>query len=87
VNYLSTRGGMAPARFSDVLLGGLSPDGGLVMPEHYPQVDGATLERWRGLSYAELAFEVLSLYATDIEPAVLRELTASAYSAQVFGSE
>ena len=87
MNYLSTRGGMAPARFSEVLLGGLSPDGGLVVPERYPQVDGTTLARWRELSYAELAFEILSLYATDIEPAVLAELTASAYNAQVFGSE
>jgi len=87
VNYLSTRGGMAPARFSEVLLGGLAPDGGLVVPERYPRVDAATLARWRDLPYAELAFEVLSLYATDIEPSVLRELTAAAYNAQVFGSE
>lgn len=87
MNYLSTRGGLAPARFSEVLLGGLAPDGGLVVPEQYPRVDAATLGRWRGLSYAELAFEVLSLYATDIEPAVLRQLTASAYNAQVFGTD
>ncbi len=87
MNYLSTRGGMAPARFSEVLLGGLAPDGGLVVPERYPRVDAATLARWRDLPYAELAFEVLSLYATDIEPSVLRELTAAAYNAQVFGSE
>ena len=78
---------MAPAGFSEVLLGGLAPDGGLVVPEHYPRIDLATLARWRGLSYAELAFEILSLYATDIEPSVLRELTASAYNAEVFGTE
>ena len=87
MNYLSTRGGMASARFSEVLLGGLAPDGGLVVPERYPRIDAATLARWRGLSYAELAFEVLRLYATDIDEAVLRSLTASAYSADVFGSD
>ena len=32
--YLSTRGGMPPQRFTDILLGGLAPDGGLVVPEH-----------------------------------------------------
>ncbi|MFM7569651.1 MAG: hypothetical protein ACKO8O_13275, partial [Betaproteobacteria bacterium] len=37
MNYLSTRGGLAPARFSEVLLGGLAPDGGLVVPEQYPR--------------------------------------------------
>ena len=78
---------MSPAGFSEVLLGGLAPDGGLVVPERYPRVDAATLARWREVSYAELAFEILSLYATDIEPSVLRELTASAYNARVFGSD
>ena len=37
--YLSTRGGMPPQRFTDILLGGLAPDGGLVVPDHYPAID------------------------------------------------
>ncbi|MFT3804630.1 MAG: threonine synthase [Burkholderiaceae bacterium] len=81
--YVSTRGGMAPAPFRDILLGGLAPDGGLVMPEQYPRAD---LAAWRGLSYPALAFEVLSRFATDIPAADLRELVERTYRADVFGS-
>ena len=57
MQYTSTRGGMQPQSFCDILLEGLAPDGGLYLPTSYPQVDGATLARWRGLSYADLAVE------------------------------
>ncbi|MBX3636832.1 MAG: threonine synthase [Rubrivivax sp.] len=86
MKYLSTRGDPARPGFSDILLEGLAPDGGLYLPEAYPQVDAATLARWRGLSYAELAFEVLSLYIADIPPADLKRLTAETYNEATFGS-
>lgn len=91
MKYISTRAcGLAgpdtPRSFSDILLEGLAPDGGLYLPTHYPQVTGATLARWRGFSYAELAFEVLSLYIDDIPANDLRRLTHATYTAQVFGS-
>ena len=54
MHYLSTRGHPAASSFSDILLGGLAPDGGLYLPSHYPQVTGEELSRWRNLSYAEL---------------------------------
>ncbi len=38
MKYISTRGGMAPQFFSDILLEGLAPDGGLTVPETIPQV-------------------------------------------------
>src|SRR6185437_1650667 len=53
----------------------------------YPQVDASTLARWRGLSYAELAFEILSLYIDDIPAPELRALIAKTYDASVFGSD
>ena len=43
--YLSTRGHPDRKHFCDILLEGLAPDGGLYLPEHYPQVDGAMLTR------------------------------------------
>ena len=86
MKYLSTRGDQTPRSFSEILLEGLAPDGGLYLPEHYPKVDDATLARWRGLSYAELAFEILSLYIDDIPAADLQALAAKTYTAQVFGS-
>jgi threonine synthase len=86
MRYLSTRGGMNPSAFSEILLGGLAPDGGLVVPEAYPQVPPQTLTRWRNLSYPELAFEILSLYATDIPAQDLRRLVFAAYTEDTFGS-
>ena len=74
MDYVSTRGHAARPHFCDILLEGLAPDGGLYLPSSYPRVDDATLTRWRTLSYAELAFEVLSLYVDDIPPADLRAL-------------
>jgi threonine synthase len=85
--YLSTRGDTTPRKFCDILLEGLAPDGGLYLPERYPQVDTATLARWRNLPYHELAFEVLSLYIDDIPAADLKALCAKTYTADVFGTE
>ena len=90
MNYRSTRGAplqVADAGFCDVLLGGLAPDGGLVMPDHYPRIDAETLERWRELDYASLAFEVMSRFVTDMPADELRDLLGRAYTAEVFGSE
>ena len=84
--YLSTRGHPDRKRFCEILLEGLAPDGGLYLPERYPQVDAATLARWRNLPYADLAFEILSLYIDDIPTADLRALCRKTYTAEVFGT-
>ena len=86
MKYLSTRGDQTPRSFSEILLEGLAPDGGLYLPAHYPKLDDATLSRWRTLSYAELAYEILSLYIDDIPAADLKALAAKTYTAEVFGS-
>ncbi|HZF80720.1 MAG TPA: threonine synthase [Rubrivivax sp.] len=86
MRYISTRGDATQRSFCEILLEGLAPDGGLYMPVGYPQVDGATLQRWRGLSYAELAFEILSLYIDDIPAEDLRRLCHATYTAQTFGT-
>ncbi|MGX1793122.1 threonine synthase [Microbacterium sp. NPDC055312] len=80
MRYISTRGGMQPQPFSETLLEGLAPDGGLAVPEQLPQVDAETLERWRALTYPQLATEVLSLFATDIPREDLARMTAAAYA-------
>ncbi len=86
MNYLSTRGHPDRRRFCEILLEGLAPDGGLYLPESYPQVDDTTLTRWRGLPYADLAFEVLSLYIDDIPVDDLRALCRKTYTEAVFGT-
>jgi threonine synthase len=84
MQYVSTRG-QAPAQsFSQILLGGLAPDGGLYLPVEYPKVSGAELDAWRKLSYADLAFEVLKKFATDIPEADLKSLAHKTYTAEVY---
>jgi threonine synthase len=85
--YLSTRGHPDRKHFCEILLEGLAPDGGLYLPERYPQVDAATLARWRGLPYADLAFEILSLYIDDIPAADLRAICRKTYTEEVFGTK
>lgn len=86
MKYLSTRGDQAERHFCDILLEGLAPDGGLYLPTAYPRVDAATLARWRGLSYADLAFEILSLYIDDIPAADLKAIVHRTYTEAVFGT-
>jgi threonine synthase len=80
VNYISTRGGGEPLSFGEVLLEGLAQDGGLAVPAEMPRVDGRTLERWRALTYPQLATEVLGLFAADIPREDLARMTAAAYA-------
>jgi threonine synthase len=84
MQYVSTRGDAAKPSFSEILLGGLAPDGGLYLPIAYPQVSHAELDNWRSFSYAGLAFEILKKFATDIPDADLRRLTSQTYSSAVY---
>lgn len=86
MRYQSTRGAATGQKFSDVLLEGLAPDGGLAIPEAYPRLTPADLQRWRSLSYPELAFEVLRLFADDLPADDLRAMVERAYTAELFGS-
>ena len=86
MKYISTRGATDRKTFGEVLLMGLAPDGGLMLPEHYPQIDRATLDKWRGLAYADLAFEIMRLFATDIPEGNLRAIINRTYTAEAFGN-
>jgi len=79
MRYVSTRGGAEPRRFSEILLDGLAPDGGLYVPEKIPQVHVPSL---RGLSYPELAFRILSEFIDDLPE--LRSLVFAAYKGEAF---
>lgn len=89
MHYVSTRAAppaelQVPQQFSDILLSGLAPDGGLYLPAKYPQVSGAELDAWRKLPYADLAYEILRKFAADIPDADLKALTAKTYTADVY---
>jgi threonine synthase len=87
MRYLSTRGGMPPRTFTEILLTGLAPDGGLTVPETYPKIGPAELESWRPLDYPTLAFEILSRFMDDIPAEDLRALITRTYTSTTFGSE
>ena len=84
MNYISTRGNSPAKQFTDILLGGLAPDGGLYLPEQYPQVTRDELDAWRKLSYADLAYSVLSKFATDIPAVDLKAIISKTYTANVY---
>ncbi|MGI4814058.1 MAG: threonine synthase [Janthinobacterium lividum] len=90
MNYVSTRGaGVGDGRrygFSDILLAGLAPDGGLFLPARYPRLGADDFERLSRLDYATLAFEIVSLFCDDIAPEVLRDIVSRTYRADVFGN-
>ena len=90
MRYLSTRGHADRKQFCEILLEGLAPDGGLYLPENYPQIDASALTRlravWKSQGYADLAFEILSLYIDDIPVSDLQALCRKTYTAKVFGS-
>jgi len=80
VQYVSTRGRATARRFTEILLEGMAPDGGLYVPAEIPQVKISDL---RKLSYPELAFEILSRFMDDV--ADLRRIVFDTYTEKVFG--
>ena len=84
MRYVSTRGVGEPKPFTDIVLEGLAPDGGLYVPESMPRAD---LAAWRGLSYPELAFEVLSRFVDDIPREEFRNIVFKTYTSSIFGSD
>ena len=84
MNYISTRGSAPAKSFTEILLAGLAPDGGLYLPAEYPLVTRAELDHWRGLAYPDLAFAILSKLATDIPAADLEALVRKTYRADVY---
>ena len=89
MRYISTRGSADHARsFSDILLEGLAPDGGLYLPESYPVLTAGDLEELRGVleneGYAALAARVLALFIDDIPVEDLSAITARAYRTPAF---
>jgi threonine synthase len=80
MNYISTRGSIEPIGFKDAVMMGLATDGGLILPESIPQIDSDTLAAWAKLPYRDLAFNIISLFATDIPKEELKGLINRSYS-------
>jgi len=79
MRYLSTRGEAQPVSFTEAVAKGLAPDGGLYLPEEFPDLS-PYIESWSNLSYSELCFEFFKHFATDLDDDDLKQAVDSAYS-------
>ena len=84
MKYISTRGQSPALSFCEILLGGLAPDGGLYLPEYYPQFNDADLSAMRVMNYRGLAFAILSRLIDDIPAVDLKAIIDKTYRANVY---
>ena len=81
IYYSSTRGGERGATASQAILKGLADDGGLFMPDKIPALD-ISPAKMVGMTYREIAYEVMKLYLTDFTEDELKSCIASAYDSK-----
>src|SRR5688572_13852563 len=82
MRYVSTRGQAPPVGFSDAVLQGLAPDGGLYVPEAWPGFSGEEIAAFAGRPYAEVAARVIGAFADDeIAHDAIGQMCAEAYAA------
>ena len=86
MKYVSTRGHAANQTFTDILLEGLAPDGGLAVPEQWPRITRPKLDAMRDLAYPQLAFEILRFFADDFPGGALKAISEKTYTKEVFGT-
>lgn len=81
VIYRSTRSNSAPVTASQAILKGLSDDGGLFVPDHIPTLD-KSLKELAGMTYQQVAYEVMKLFLTDFTEEELKNCINSAYDSK-----
>jgi len=82
LRYLSTRGEAPAVSFTDALLIGLARDGGLYLPETWPQLSAREIAGFKGKSYADVAVEVIKPFVGGtISDADLTRMAREAYAA------
>ena len=75
MRYLSTRGG-EPVSAAEAIVRGISPSGGLYVPESYPEVPPSLKGE---VNYGDTALRVMRAYLPETDEAQLRQMIASAY--------
>lgn len=85
MKYISTRGKSKKLNFSEVLLSGLAPDGGLYLPEKYPLLTKDDLNLMRSMTYSDLAFFIFSKFIDDIPSSDLKKIVEKTYTKEVYG--
>ena len=81
MNYVSTRGEAPKLGFSDTVLSGLARDGGLYVPEIWPQFTTNEIRAMRGLPYADVAIRIMRPFiGGEIDDATLERIVRDAYA-------
>jgi threonine synthase len=81
LKYVSTRGEAKPASFNEALIEGLARDGGLYVPESWPQLSREEIASFRGKSYTEIALRVIAPFVgNDIPERDLKRMIDEAYA-------
>jgi len=81
MQFVSTRGRAPSLGFCDTVMTGLAADGGLYLPETWPQFTADEIAAFAGKPFAEIAYAVISRFTSDEVPEpVLREIISAAYA-------
>ena len=82
IQFVSNRGGGEAVDFETAILAGFAPDGGLYIPTELPKISLATLATWKGKTYVEVAYEILSLFIdkTIISEKELKQILGDSFS-------
>lgn len=81
MQFVSTRGQAPVLGFSDAVLAGLASDGGLYVPQTWPQVSASEIAGFAGKPYADVAYAIISRFTSDeIAPAKLKQIIDDSYA-------
>lgn len=81
MKYTSTRGQAPELNFTQVVTSALASDGGLYLPERFPEFSLAEIQSWKNLPYTELAFNIIKPFVDgEIPDADLKQIIAKSYS-------
>lgn len=80
MNYVSTRDKNVKCSSAQAIVNGLSPDGGLYVPESFPSLSAEDFTALTKMDYPQRAAYVLSLYLNDFSYDELYGYTQKAYS-------
>ena len=81
MQFVSTRGQAPALGFSDAVLAGLAADGGLYVPQSWPQLSAADIASYAGKPYADVAFDIINRFvAGEIAPDKLKAIIDEAYA-------
>jgi threonine synthase len=83
MRFVSTRGEAPALSFSEAVLTGLARDGGLYVPDAWPQIAAGDIEAMANDDYAAIAARVISRFVEDdptISPARIGDIVSEAYA-------